>query len=550
MYAYNLTATQGWTTPSRQYKFVFTDISNRRRALEFININQKIASLDACAIGEFIDINASFKNFTLQLSVESFRHIKDVTIDFEHPVTLLSGMNKIGKTSILLLLACSYEKFMRLDASKPEPTWREHNWKDVLAFTSHETEKTDYSYKLKWRIGKKFLSGEGKRLATSKAWSGLGKKSKEQRTNAKIKDREVRLIDLDRLLPARSFSTSLLRKSASGSQKKLSDDISKAFCYILELPYNADFSITEVSGHVNKRCYLVKSPISSYSSYSAATGEESLINLLRDIIEAPQNSLILIDELEAGFHPSIQRKLAKVICQISWEQKKQFVITTHSFTLIDAFPSKSRKFIEYHNEKFRTISGISPQAAISKMDSVGHPLARIYCEDDIAEFLIRKVSTELSKEYKNFNRLFDIIKSGPADMVKLDFERHKIHDLQVRNKIGYSAVIDGDLSQKSPYKEFFEQNDDVVAFISPEEAPEKFLGKAYLSTYPNQELEAFLIADNHHAFFQKMVQLDLATDKNDAKNRCYTAFEGSEKYDSHFTSLKDFLLGVAKRFTS
>jgi len=518
--------------------------------LDFVNINQKIASLDACVVDDFVDINASFRSFTRQLTVESFRHIKDVTIDFEHPVTLISGVNKIGKTSLLLLLACSHERFMRLDASKPEPTWREHNWKDVLAFTSHETEQTDYSYKLMWRLGKKTSSGVGKRLASSKAWSGLGKKSKETRTNAKIKGREVRLIDLDRLLPARSFSTSLLRKTANGSQKALSGSVTKAFCYILDLPYSAEFQIFEVSGHVNKRCYLMKSPSSSYSSYGAATGEESLINLLRDILEAPSNSLILIDELEAGFHPSIQRKLAKVICQISWEQKKQFIITTHSFTLIDAFSAKSRKFIEYHNDKFRTISGISPQAAVSKMDSFGHPLARIYCEDDIAEFLIRKVSTNLSKDFKNFNRLFDIVRSGPADMVKLDFERHKLHYAQIRNKIGFSAVIDGDFSEKNIYKEFHEQNTDTVTFLYPTDAPEKFLGKAYIKTYPNQELEAFLLSDNHHAFFQKMVQLDLATDKEDAKGKCYSAFECSDEYEEHFSRLKSFLIGVATKFTN
>jgi len=516
--------------------------------VNFTNINAKIAKLDAYDVATFDNPSNSFKYFALELRVERFRHLSNVFVQFDHPVTVLAGTNKIGKTSLLLLLACSHEKFMRLDASRPEPTWREHAWKDVLTFTKHETETVNYAYSMKWRLAKKLQSGEGKRLASSKSWSGLGKKSKEDRKNAKIKDREVRLIDLDRLLPARSFSTSLLRKSGSAKLTKMSDDLTKAFCYVLDVPYNADFEIMEVGGHVNKRCYLINSPAHSYSSYGAASGEEALINLLRDIVDAPEGSLILIDEIEAGFHPAVQRKLAKVICQIAWEQKKQFVMTSHSSTIIDAMPAKSRKFIEHHNAVYRTISGIAPQAALSKMDSIGHPLVRLFCEDDLAEFLINKVATEVAKEHKNFKRLFEIIRSGPADMVKMDYERHKYFFNQLRNKIGYCAVFDGDHCNKAGFKELGDA-DKFVHFLKPDTAPEVALANAYLASYPNTELEAFLSADNHHAFFQKMVEMDLAADKGDAKNKCYSAFEGSSEFAAHFDALKAFLIDTATHFS-
>lgn len=516
--------------------------------MDFTNINAKIAKLDAYDVATFDNPQNSFKHFTLELKVNRFRHLSNVSLPFDHPVTVLAGTNKIGKTSLLLLLACSHEKFMRLDASKPEPTWREHAWKDVLTFTKHETEANDYTYSMRWRLANNSQSGEGKRLASSKSWSGLGKKSNEARRNAKIKDREVRLIDLDRLLPARSFSASLLRKSGNAPLTKMSDDLVKAFCYVLDLPYNSNFGISEVGGHVNKSCYLIDSPSHSYSSYGAASGEEALINLLRDILEAPDGSLILIDEIEAGFHPAVQRKLAKVICQIAWEQKKQFVMTSHSSTIIDAMPAKSRRFIEHHNGQYRTISGITPQAALSKMDSIGHPLVRLFCEDDLAEFLIKKVATEVSKEHKNFARLFEIIRSGPANMVKADYERHKHFFEQLRNKIGYCAVFDGDHLNKAGFKELGD-TDLLVHFLKPDTAPEVALAKAYLSSYPNTELEAFLVADNHHAFFQKMVDMDLAVDREDAKNKCYTAFESSSEFATHFDALKTFLMETAKHFS-
>lgn len=516
--------------------------------MDFTNIDRRVDKVINSDTLSFQNSSNSYKNFITELEVNSFRQLKNIKIKFECPVTVISGTNKIGKTTILLILACSHEKFMRLDASKPEPTWREHAWKDALAFTAHETEENDYRYSLKWRVGNKNMNGEGKRLASSKSWSGLGKKSKDKRTNAKIKDREVRLIDLERLLPARSFSASLLRKSASINTKPINNDIVKAFCYTLELPYSASFQIHELGGHVNKRCYLIKSPNQTYSSYGAASGEESLINLLRDIIEAPNDSLILIDELEAGFHPAVQRKLAKVICQIAWDHKKQFVITTHSSTIIDAMPKSARKFIEQHNGDYRTISGIAPQAALSKMDAIGHPLIRLFCEDDLAEFLIRKVMIEIAKEHKNFSRLFEIIRSGAASEVKNDYERHRFFFSQIRNKIGYCAVIDGDHRHKTGFKEL--SDEEFVHFLTPYKAPEKALGKAYLDNYPSEELETFYGADNHHAFFKKMVSLDLATSVEDAKNVCYTEFKSSHEYEQHFSELKDFLIRVASKFSA
>ena len=517
--------------------------------MEFTNINRWIDKLRNYDPKEFTNSGNSFTKFVNEIKVIRFRHISDLTISFEHPITVISGSNKIGKTSLLLILACSHERFMRLDASKPNPTWREHAWKDVLSFTKHETETNDYSYHLKWRHGNKSQQGTGKRLASSKSWSGLGKKSQANRQNAKIKDREVRLIELDRILPARSFSSSLLRKSAKSEGEQIDERVVKAFCYVLDLPYSPEFRISELSGHVNKRCYLINSPVHSYSSYGAATGEESLINLLRDILEAPDDSLILIDELEAGFHPAVQRKLIRVISQISWQQKKQFVITSHSTTIIDEIANKSRKFIEKHSGEFRTISGISPQAALSKMDSEAHPLVRLFCEDDLAEFLIKKAATEVSKEYKNFARLFEFIRSGPADKVKQDYERHKFFFEQLRNRIGYCCVFDGDLEGKSGYNDFTVE-DDFVHFLQPSTAPEKALGRAYLDTYPNEELEAFLGADNHHSFFRKMVSMDLATDNNDAKNKCYQSFAQSDEYRDHFEGLKDFLKNTATNFSN
>lgn len=424
---------------------------------------------------------------------------------------------------------------------------RPHSWNDVLSFTKHENIGEDYSYELDWRLAEKENAGVGKRLARTKSWSGLGKKAKG-RMNAKIKEREVRLVDLERLLPARNFSNSLLRKTYNTQEHPLSAELAEAYCYVFDMAYQDSFQILELAGHVNKHCYLIKDGSNTYSSYNAASGEEALIILLRDVIESPHDSLILIDEMEAGLHPSIQRKLADILAYFSWEHKKQFVVTSHSPTLLEAFPPKSRKFIEINDGGYRTISGISPQAALSKMDAQGHPLVRLYCEDDLAEYLIKKQLVELSKTHKHIERLFQILRSGPADMVKCDLFRQKHHYRSELKMLGYCAIIDGDYAEKQGYKEFAWKTENLL-FLYPHKAPETFLVESYLKSSPNTTLEADLDTVNKHALFKKMVTLGLAADESDARSICYQSFQNSTDYEKHRSELQVFLISIAKQFS-
>ena len=516
-------------------------------ALQLQNLEDKKRRLNNCNTGVFTNAQNSFTNFLRVLKVNEFRHIQDLELEFEHPITVISGTNKVGKTSLLLLIACSFENFRKVDSTSPAGQLKDHNLSDVLTFTRHENVTNDYSYELKWRVGASDRQGEGKRLASSQAWSGLGKKSSERnRLNAKIRDREVRLIDLERVLPGRSFSNSLLKKANSGRAERLDSEVEQAFSYVFDV---GDVEISEVGIHINKSCFLINCAGESYSSYNAATGEEAVIYLLKDIIGSPAGSLILIDEVEAGFHPSVQRKLADIIQYIAWRDKKQFIITTHSPTLMSSFPGSSRRFIENGPNGYRVIARISHQATRSKMDAVGYPLFRLYCEDDLAAYLISKMLARISQTYLHFHKLVDVIQSGPIDQVKNDYERHKRNFRQYRNPVGYCAVFDGDHKNHPDYSGYFQNNAEQAIFLYPYDAPEKFLVRAYLFGHPNAELSSSLQHSDHHALFQVMVNLGLAASTSDALGLCYGAFEGSPEFLKHEQDLTEFLKAVAVKYS-
>lgn len=497
----------------------------------------------------FSDNRNSFRFFLNKLKVGSFRHISGLSINFSHPVTVITGTNKIGKTSILLLIACSHYNFKKYDSTKPDTVLRRHTWRDVLTFTSYESAMHNYSYELFWRVGINNRDGEGKRLTTSQSWTGLGKYSSDpSRLNAQIREKEVRLIDLERLLPARNFSNSLMRKITNTQWIRVNQDLEKAFAYILDIPVVVE--ISRIGSHINKLAYLISYSNEPYSSYNASSWEESLINILVDIFDTPNDSLILIDEIEAGFHPSVQRKLADIIQYVSWHHKKQFILTTHSPSLLSALPQKSRKFIDKDDTgNYQTINDISVNTAFSKMDSKAYPLVHLYCEDEEAEFIIKSVLVEINKRKKNFDRLINIIKSGAINEVKNDYQRHKRNFSQMRIKTGYCCIFDGDYKNDLNYSSFHNNPNDFSFFLYPYTAPEKFLVQSYLTANPHQILATAFNFTDHHSLFQEMTNLWIATDKYNARQLCWDAFRQTSEYSTLENNLTTFLFKVVEYFS-
>jgi predicted ATPase len=499
-------------------------------------IKKKINSID---LSQYTGDQESYKYRVTKLQIEKFRHINRSEILFSKPISIITAKNKVGKTSLLLLIACSHERFMRIDSTTPTSDLREHSWKDVLRFTSHENTTDNYEYKLSWRFAnKQEQTGTGKRIATTKKWSGIAKKSADYRTNAKIKNQEVRYIDLERVTPARNFSESLYRKVFTGPKIRVSSDIEECFSYIVQI---APCCIYKIGSHINKTCYLVESGIATYSSYNAATGEDNLISLLIDLIDSPQNTVVLIDEIDAGLHPEFQRRLADVIYMISWLHKKQFIITTHSPSLISAFGKDCRMMISINSTgQLKTQYSISKEYAIACMDSEIFPLIRIYCEDDISEFIIRRHLYQYQKSRENISKVFEIIKCGPGNKVVDCFTAHKhIYD-KIKVKQGYCAFFDGDFFDKPPYRELVDADPTHCIFLFEGERPEKYLVSKYLIQNPHQELNATLLLEDHHPLFSKMVELGLSPDVNGAKATCYNCFEHDTDYSNEKIKIETF----------
>ncbi len=71
-----------------------------------------------------------------------------------------------------------------------------------------------------------------------------------------------------------------------------------------------------------------------FTEQNFSFGEIIIINLLHDIKNTPNGSLILIDELEMALHPSAQIKLLKILKELAKEKGQTIIISTHSSSII------------------------------------------------------------------------------------------------------------------------------------------------------------------------------------------------------------------------
>jgi predicted ATPase len=485
-----------------------------------------------------------FPVFLKELKFDKFRHIPELELKFNSPISVISGTNRSGKSTILMAIACSHFDFKKRNSKNGK--LERHTWSSLMKFTSHDVQKEDWTYFITYKTGKKVATKRGQRKKTTKKWNGIGKKESQYIM------RQAIFIDLDRIVPARFYGDKIYNMSKNATLQAISAakvvEIEKYLSYILE----ENFVIKKLVEHLDKDVFKYNNS-NQYSSYNAASGEEVLTRIIIDLVEAPKGSLVLIDEIEMGLHPKVQRRLIDVIRNVCRNENKQFIVTTHSSTILDAVDSKSRIFIEKNpKNEYKAIHNISVSAALSKMDAKSFPLIDLYCEDDEAKKVIQKgiKGVEKANKLNNFSELINIIVSGSADKTFSNFTSHKNTYTLKKVKSGFACVLDGDMKaiRDSRGNETYKPQDN-LHFLFSNECPEKFLTRAYLNENPNVNIEYYLENENPHYLFQTIIDNSALNDKNEVFEHCWEILVKTDQGQLYFKSLQKFLVDMAQKYS-
>lgn len=505
---------------------------------EIINPNE-----DRSAIAR-MDLTAPnvFPLFFSEVNFEKFRHIENLTVTFQSPISVITGTNRTGKTTILHTIACSHYNFSRRNVANGE--MERVTWGKFMKFTSADEQDEDWSYHVKFKEGANNQERRGQRKAITNKWNGVAKKESQIGNDAN--GRRVYLIDLERIIPARCLSNSTYLKAKNHVANALVDIKKDYLSYILEEEYEVG-SIIKVG---DKEIFKYNNQ-HTYSSYNTASGEDVLTRIISDIVDAENKSLILIEEIEIGLHPKVQRRLMDILYHEAKKHQKQFIITTHSSSILSAVEPISRVFIQNNNGKFRSISGISLNAALCKMDAKAYPLLNVFVEDPLSVKIVNKILNHINNNLLilGFSSLINIIEVGDAEKTYNYYIAHKETYQKKKIQCGAACVLDGDMRNLRYRGKLKYPAEDGLFFIYSNDAPEKFLLRSYLITSPNLRMTYHLQNSNCHILFNKMVDEHLCLNEDEAFDLCWTEFALTDDGQQFIEEYANFLIGRCRYYS-
>lgn len=494
---------------------------------------------------EHIDIDnpKTFPKFIKGVSFKKFRHIENLDVNFNNPITVIAGSNKSGKSTILMAIACSHLEFNKKSFNTGKIERR--TWSAYIRFTTHDIQNCDWEYSILYKTGSKVSARQGKRKNSSRKWSGVGKKESQ------IKDRDVILLDVDRIVPARTLVNTISRKNIGLEQieqfSRISD-LKDCISYIYEENYTIDNSID----YSDKKMFNLNTN-GSYSSFNTASGEDVVLNMLVEILSVPNGSLILIDEIEIGLHPKVQRRFLDIIKHICITEEKQFIITSHSPTVYSSIPSESRVFIFNGPNGWKSQNGMNVNAIMSTMDSLYFPLIDLFCEDKEAQKIIEKALQNImnNRNITNIKKYVNCIPIGSADKTYKTYIAHKETYEHKKIRSGYSCILDGDMTVKKDNEgNLLYPPESNLYFLFNNSSPEKYLVTKYLELNFNSNLKYHLENSNNHVLFSKMVDFGLATSTDNAFDLCYESLMQSQEGISYMEKLENFIIETCNKHSA
>lgn len=125
-----------------------------------------------------------------------------------------------------------------------------------------------------------------------------------------------------------------------------------------------------------------------YSGFNMGAGEDSIFELVEIMHKLPEGSLIIIEEVETGLHPSAQVKLMDEMHALAFSKYFQVILTTHSFDILKTVPDQGRIFLKRLSTCITPIYEVSPTYAFSLMSIISIPELTIYVEDKVSQNLV------------------------------------------------------------------------------------------------------------------------------------------------------------------
>ncbi|MDX2469308.1 MAG: AAA family ATPase [SAR324 cluster bacterium] len=412
--------------------------------------------------------NSGFSDVTLK-SIQikgspGLRGICNLDLQFNYPLTVICGRNGSGKTTFLAIAALG---FHREKGHLPRGAKLSDQARVKKKTTAHLT-FSDFFFK-----GPSDPDVSGVKIT----WNYLKKKSLSiQKRSEKWMhyerrpSRAVHYLGISRTLPA--IEQSVLRSHFTAKKRPqgvpLNDQFRKRLGEIMGRQY-------QTADALSSKAYSIRtcSTSANYSSFNMGAGEDILIDLLGTLQSTPENSLIVIEEIELGLHPAALSCLAKHLQEIIYEKNFQIIISTHSSDFLDAVPDRARVLIKAGMLEHNIIYSPTTRYAMGTLRGGTEPELFVYCEDEVAiEIIQRSMTATQMKRVK-------ILPVGTKD----ELARQAVYHLKAELPQKHFILWDGDVPHSeanSWIKKYSNNSQDIIdklcfGFIGKSSPPENIL---------------------------------------------------------------------------
>jgi predicted ATPase len=197
-----------------------------------------------------------------------------------------------------------------------------------------------------------------------------------------------------------------LKKAIEDDGTPLSTDELEVLKYILERDYISGKVLRHslLHGHDGWTILFKTNRFEGYSDAFAGSGESAATLLVHNIFQAPEKSLILLDEPETSLHPRAQQRMLEFIAHQAVRKSLQVVIATHSIYLAKKLPKSAiRVLVLEPNGTVTVRTDLSADEALHEIDTL--PAGKtILVEDERALHVVtsalKLVSSHASKDFK------------------------------------------------------------------------------------------------------------------------------------------------------
>jgi predicted ATPase len=410
-----------------------------------------------------------FGSYLYSMRLERIRAFHGATITFSYPVTALIGPNGAGKSTVLGACACAYssinpqqvfrksrvgdesmddwsieyevvdKKVNPKGTERATVTLKDDRWTSTQKFrrrvkqctlnrTVPPVDNPLYIYKSKLSVHGK---AEKKPSISTRPVSGIEhiKRESERVLGRSLQDFTLYEVTITTIRKGKRRAYRMIVESFDELEDGRTVTVRRKVPAV-QAP-DTEYQRTQLM-------YVGASSGTTYSEFSFGSGESSVIRMVADIESLPENSLVLIEEIENGLHPLAVRRMVEYLEGVAERKGIQSVFTTHSDYALAPLPSEAiwacldgkLQQGKLSVEVLRAVSG-----------RVDRRLA-VFVEDDFAGAWVEAIARELLGSHLEEVGIYPV--QGDGNAVKT----HAGHVANPSVSFHSLCFIDGDSEQK------------------------------------------------------------------------------------------------------